>query len=101
MNYKEVLKGKNRDIQNTRQAIVTNKLIVKDCSSILSSLKDAIRNANKNGGGALVGTLTRELNTRRSLVRQISAAQVHNRQILRENYLLRRAIIDEWVAKES
>lgn len=101
MNYKEVLKGKNREIQSTRQAIVTNKLMVKDCATMLGSLKAAIRNANKNGGGAIVGNLTRELNLRRSLVSQITDAQVHNRQLLRESYLLRRAIIDEWVAKES
>ena len=101
MNYKQVLKEKNQGIRDIRQAIVTNKIIVRDSSEILAALKAKIRDANKAGGGALVGTLTKELNVRRSLVRQVTDVQVTNRTLLREAYLLRKAIIEEWVAKES
>lgn len=101
MDYKQVLKGKTQEIANIRQAIATNRVILKGLPEILAGLKSAIRKANKDGDGATVSRLTKDLNLRRSLVRQIHDAQVQNRQLLRETYVLRGALIAEWVAKES
>lgn len=101
MNYKEVIKNKNKDIATTRTAIITNKVMLRDSSVALGSLKSAIREANRKGDGAVVSRLTKELNVRRSLVSAVEKVQTNNRQILRELYILRKGLIADWVEKES
>lgn len=101
MNYREVLKGKNREITEIRRAIATNKLIIKDNAQMLGSLKAFARKANRDGNFADVRRAMKEIVVRRSLVSQVEKAQVHNRQLLRETYLLRSALIQEWIFDEE
>jgi hypothetical protein len=101
MDYKAVLKQKNESIAELRSAIALNKILSKDSAAILSALKPQIREANRNGGGKMVSTLTKEQNLRRSLVTTITEVNEIDRQTLRETYTLRRALITEWVASEE
>lgn len=101
MNFKEVLKEKNKQIIETRAIIETNKILVRDCSAALAGLKGAIREANRKGDGKTVSSLSRQQNLRRHFVRNVTEIQKDNRQILRETYMLRSAIIAEWVKEEE
>lgn len=101
MDFKAVLKKKNEDIAATRGAIAVNRLLLKDSAAVLGALKVKIREANRNGKGHLVSALTKEQNLRRTLVTDVTKINEDNRQILRETYILRRALIAEWVASEE
>lgn len=97
--YKKTLKKVNKTIEETKKAISINKMLVKDGSPIVSSLKSTIANMHREGKD--VSQLAKELHQRRSFLRSLNDAQVHNRDYLREQYALRRALISEWIADEE
>lgn len=97
--YQQSLKQVNKRIVETKKAIAVNKLAIKDNSPLVGALKHTIANIHRKGEQATA--LQAELNLRRSFLRDLNAAQAHNRQYLREMYILRRGFIDEWVASEE
>lgn len=100
-NFKAEIQAESAVIKGAKAAITANRILLRDYSAAIGGIKAAVRQANRDGKGSVVSKLTRELNLRRAIVRNAHDAQVENRRVLRNGYIVRKALIAEWVAAEE
>lgn len=101
INFKAEIKLQSSLIKQASTAVFANRILLRDYSAGIAALKAAIRQANRDGNGKSVSVLTKELNIRRAVVNSAHQAQIDNRRILRNAYIVRKQLIADWVASEE